>query len=214
MKKSSAKRKFFFESVAVFFIAITPFLYKIYDYLPTSSSETTISFLGLTIGSNGFADVSTHVWYLTIKIIPLVLLLIWFFTSKDWWYHILLIPIAMYAFQIFENFFSEKNYIDTENIWWLIPVCMVVIPFVYFIRIKLYDKYVNGIDLQEMEAELHSLKQKKLKQQNATVKKADLPKVEYRSFSEWLNQELSTGKISQRFKKLKHGIKSFSPFKL
>jgi len=213
MKKNTAKRKFLFDSVAVFFIAITPFLYKVYDYFPTTSSETTVSFLGLTIDSNGFADVSTHVWYLTIKIIPLALLLIWFFTSKDWWYHILLIPIAMYAFQLFENFFSEKDYIDTENIWWLIPICMVVIPFVYLIRIKLYDKYVNGIDLQAMEAELHSLKQKRLKKQNIEIKKADLPKVDYRSLSEWLNQELSTAKLAQRFQKLKHSIVNMSLFK-
>jgi len=91
---------------------------------------------------------------------------------------------------------------------------MVVIPFVYFIRIKLYDRYVHGIDLEAMEAELHSLKQKRLKaEQNIEAKKAELPKVEYRSLSEWLNQELSTGKISQRLKNLKQRITSFSLFK-
>ncbi|MDA8686530.1 hypothetical protein N9L94_05910, partial [Robiginitalea sp.] len=29
-------------------------------------------------------------------------------------------------------------------------------PFVYFIRIKIYDKYVHGIDLEAMDAELKS----------------------------------------------------------
>jgi hypothetical protein len=56
--------------------------------------------------------------------------------------------------------FDSDDNIDTENIWWLIPICMIVVPFVYFIRIKLYDKYVHGIDLEAMEAELESLKQK------------------------------------------------------
>ena len=72
----------------------------------------------------------------------------------------------MYSFQIFELIYSENYNLDTENIWWLLPVCMVVIPVVYFIRIKLYDKYVNGIDLDAMEAELIALKEKQGKANN------------------------------------------------
>lgn len=66
----------------------------------------------------------------------------------------------MYAFQIFESFISTDKYIDTENVLWLLPFCMVVIPFVYFIRVKLYDKYVHGIDLEAMDAELQYYRDK------------------------------------------------------
>tara|TARA_R110000868_G_scaffold354506_1_gene615799 strand:- start:604 stop:852 length:249 start_codon:yes stop_codon:yes gene_type:complete len=66
----------------------------------------------------------------------------------------------MYAFQIFETLFSEDQFVDTENVLWLLPVCMVVIPIVYFIRIKLYDKHVHGIDLDAMDAELKMLQEK------------------------------------------------------
>lgn len=211
MKRDSVKKKIVFDSIAVFFIAMTPFLYKIYDYFPKNDPEAVVSLLGITIGNNGFADVATNVWFLTIKIIPLILLLIWFFTSKNWWYHILIIPIAMFAFQLFEGIFSEEDRIDTENIWWLLPICMVVIPFVYFIRIKLYDRYVHGIDLEAMEAELHSLKQKRFKEGNKNIEitKAELPKVEYRSLSEWLNQELSTGKLTELFRRFQNNLKNW-----
>ena len=37
---------------------------------------------------------------------------------------------------------------------------MVVVPFVYLIRLRLIDKYVHGIDLEAMEAELNTLKEK------------------------------------------------------
>lgn len=37
---------------------------------------------------------------------------------------------------------------------------MVVIPFVYFIRLKLFDKYVHGIDVEAMNAELEYYKNK------------------------------------------------------
>lgn len=205
---NSAKRKIIFDTIALFFIAITPFLYKVYDYLPIDP-EATISILGFTIGSNGFADVSTYVWFLTVKLIPLFLLLIWFFTSRDWWYHILLIPIAMYAFQLFEAVFSEDDYVDTQNIWWLLPVCMVVIPFVYLIRIRLYDRYVNGIDLDAMEAELHALKQKQLKNQKIKEFDEKPQTVEYRSLSEWLNQKLSTGNLEFMFRQFQNTLRNW-----
>lgn len=66
----------------------------------------------------------------------------------------------MYAFQIFEVFLTDDNFIDTDNILWLLPFCMIVIPFVYLIRVKLYDKYVHGIDLDAMDAELKALREK------------------------------------------------------
>lgn len=156
--KKRIKRKIFIESIIVFFIVLSPFLYKIYDYLP-EDPEASISFFGFVIDNNGFRDVSMYIWFLMSKIIPLYLMIIWFMTAKNWWYHIILIPIAMYAFQVFEVVFDSDDYVDTENIWWLLPVCMVVIPIVYFIRIKLYDKYVHGIDLEAMDAELKTLKQ-------------------------------------------------------
>ena len=192
----------------VFFIAISPFIYKLYDYLP-ENPEATISFLGMTIDKNGFPDISTYAWFLVSKFVPLYLLIFWFLTSKNWWYHIILIPIAMYAFQIFEVIYSDDLYVDTENIWWLLPICMLVIPFVYLIRIKLYDRHVHGIDLEAMEAELHSLKQKQLKGKNIEVNRAELPKVEYRSLSEWLNQELSTARLEQLFRQFQNNLKNW-----
>ena len=161
VKKKKAKKKIFLESIVVFFIAISPFLYKLYEYLPINP-DGTVSIFWFTIGTNGFDEAPTYIWFLAGKLIPLYLLVFWFLTSKDWWYHIIIIPIAMYAFQLFEVIFDSDLQIDTENIWWIIPICMITIPFVYFIRIKLYDKHVHGIDLEAMDAELQELKQKEI----------------------------------------------------
>ncbi|WP_339140772.1 hypothetical protein [Croceitalea sp. MTPC5] len=85
----------------------------------------------------------------------------------------------MYSFQLFELYFSEDEVIDSENLMWLLPVCIVIIPFVYFIRLKLYDKHVHGIDLDAMDEELNVLKAKeelrkereKLEQRKETLEK-------------------------------------------
>ncbi|MEO0573492.1 MAG: hypothetical protein AAF039_17450, partial [Bacteroidota bacterium] len=65
------------------------------------------------------------------------------------------------------------------NLLWLLPICVVIIPFVYFIRLKLYDKHVHGIDLEAMDEELRILKEKealrkereKLEQRQTTLSK-------------------------------------------
>ncbi len=85
----------------------------------------------------------------------------------------------MYAFQIFEDVFDNDYIVDTENLLWLLPICVVLIPFVYFIRLKLYDKHVHGIDLEAMDEELRILKEKealrkerqKLEQRQTTLSK-------------------------------------------
>ena len=166
--RRKAKKKILLESTVVFFIAISPFLYKLHNYLP-QDPEATLSFLWIEIDKNGFHDISTYIWFVSSKIIPLYLFVLWFLTTKNWWYHIILIPIAMYAFQLFEVIYSDDNYVDTDNLLWLLPICMVVVPFVYFIRIKLYDKYVHGIDLEAMEAELQALRAKQ------NLKKSPIP---------------------------------------
>jgi len=206
--KAIARKRFFIETFAVFFIIISPFIFKSHQYL-SGDPEATLSFLGMSFDRNGFADLNTYGWFLLGKMVPFYLFVIWFFTCKHWWYHTILIPAMMYAFQIFEVIYSEDNIVDTENIWWLLPVCMVVIPFVYLIRIKLYDKHVHGIDLEAMEAELHALKQKQSKDQKIIEYEERPLNVEYRSLSEWLNQKLSTGNLEFMFRQFQNMLRNW-----
>lgn len=160
-----AKRRFFIETMLIAFIIASPFIFKLHEYFP-SEPDAKFSFLGIEITKHGFHDLSIFAWFLIGKLIPLLLLTIWFFTCKHWWYHILLIPVCMYAFQIFEVLYSQDDFIDTENILWILPICMLVIPFVYLVRLKLFDKYVHGIDLAALNAELEYYKEKESKSIN------------------------------------------------
>jgi hypothetical protein len=87
------------------------------------------------------------------KFVPLLLLFIWFFTCKHWWYHALLIPIGMFAFQLFNVINDDASFVDEVEIWWLLPIMLIVIPLVYLIRAKLFAK-VRGNDLVSFEQEL------------------------------------------------------------
>ncbi len=199
-----ARTRFYIESIAIFFIIAAPFIFKLHDYL-SRDPEATINFLGITLDNNGFANLRTYAWFLLGKIVPFYLLLIWFFTNKHWWYHILLVPICMYAFQILEVFYYyDDQTVDIENIFWILPVCMVVIPFVYFIRVKLYDKYVHGIDLDAMDAELQYYKDKERRENEKVGFKRKIED----QMEEDLSQKTPDNALKNTFKQLQQALRS------
>ncbi|WP_206074025.1 hypothetical protein [Marixanthomonas spongiae] len=139
--------------IVIFLIAITPFLFYSYKSFPSDTQvwETSI----FTI-ETAFFSINTYFWFAMGKIIPLYLLLLWFFTCKHWWHWILLIPIAMYAFQLW-GIINESNKMDEVEIYYIIPLMMVLVPAVYLIRAKLFNK-VRGDDLKAFEEDLMTKK--------------------------------------------------------
>ena len=122
----------------------------------------------------------------------------------------------MYAFQLFEVIFDSDLQIETDNIWWLIPICLITIPFVYFIRIKLYDKHVHGIDLEAIDAELEELKKRGFESDNITSNGETLSNdevLEIPSLSEELNTKFSTGNIEHLLKGFQERIQGWLNFK-
>ncbi|MEA1785383.1 hypothetical protein U1E44_04705 [Arenibacter sp. GZD96] len=187
-----AKKRLIIETMIFISIVISPFVFNLHEYLPTDP-EAEIKIFWFSIDNHGFADVSTYAWFMLTKLVPLYLITLWFFTCKEWWYHSILIPLMMYAFQIFEGIFSNDRNVDTENILWLLPVCMVVIPFVYFIRIKLYDKHVHGIDLEAIDAELKAYKEKE------ELKNGNTPRNDPQTDNQTVapSENTSSGKLDQ-----------------
>lgn len=187
------RKKLILEGILAVLIAITPLLFYFYKYVP-AYADTEWNFLGITFTNNGYKDISTALYYYVGKLIPLFLLVIWFVTCKRWWYHAILVPIAMYAFQFYSVFSEDVKKIDENEILYLLAVCMVVIPIIYLIRIKLVDKYVHGIDLEAMEAELEALR-KKQGQKKESVPQEESINLDELSFTERINYLLSTKKL-------------------
>ncbi len=76
----------------------------------------------------------------------------WFFTCKHWWHWIILVPITMYSFQLW-GIINQSSNLDEVELIYLLPLMMFLIPFVYVICAKLFDK-VRGDDLESFEEEL------------------------------------------------------------
>ncbi|MFK7748185.1 MAG: hypothetical protein AB8B65_07335 [Kordia sp.] len=155
--KKGPKKYLLTGSIVAIFVAITPYIFYLYESFPETKTWETFIF---TYDSPYYENVQLFAYYFLSKLTPLLLLILWFFTCRDWWYHVILIPISMYAFQIFSILNDDKKYIDELEIYWLIPIMMIIIPIVYFIRIKLFDKHVYGIDIAKIDAELAEYERK------------------------------------------------------
>mgnify|MGYP006128844841 FL=1 len=141
-------KNLFAGSLVVIIIAITPLLFYSYKSFPDVKIWET-SFFTLETAFFSWFD---YTWYLANKIIPLLLLFIWFFTCKHWWHWILLIPIGMYSFQIW-GLIQENEGVDEIELYYVFPIMMIVVPSVYLIRAKLFNT-LRGTDLKAFEEEL------------------------------------------------------------
>ncbi|NRD23529.1 hypothetical protein HNV10_09780 [Winogradskyella litoriviva] len=132
-------------------IASTPLLYLIHESVPDDAIWHT--FLG-TYESGFWESAQYAMWVYTGKVVPLILVLIWFFTCRHWWHHALLVPIVMYSFQIITSVNAELLRTDENQFLFLLPVLVIVVPSIYLIRAKMFNK-INNADktLEELEQE-------------------------------------------------------------
>lgn len=156
--KRRTRHKLIAEGLVAILVALSPLLAYMYKYIPPGLVKYSILFI--EFGSNGYADVYTAFWIYLSKLVPLILMAIWFFNSNKWWYHAILVPLAMYAIQFYMAAFSETGSLDENETMYIVGLCMIVVPILYFIRLKLVDKYIHGIDLTAMDEELQVYKEK------------------------------------------------------
>ncbi|MBC9797271.1 hypothetical protein IBL28_14950 [Sinomicrobium sp. FJxs] len=150
-KKKTMRRSLILGSLIALLIAISPYVFYLYESFPKAEVWETPFF---SFKSAYFSTVYMAAWNFVNKFVPLYLLLLWFFTCRHWWYHIILIPIAMYAFQLFGTINDNVSYVDEMEIYYLIPIMLVIIPIVYLLRLRLFDKIVHGIDMKKLDEEL------------------------------------------------------------
>ncbi len=149
--KSKLSRSAIVGTLIATIVATTPLLYSLHESVPTGKVWNTFLF---TYESGFWGDAQYAMWVYTGKIIPLILLLIWFFTCRHWWYHALLVPIVMYAFQSTNSWNSEAGNIDEGTFVVLLPILVLVVPSIYLIRAKMFNK-INDADktMEELEEE-------------------------------------------------------------
>ena len=148
------KKEIIIGTILATIIAITPYLFTLYESVPQIQVWDTFLF---TYNAKYYGTVFVLAWTLTSKLVPLLLLFIWIFTCRHWWYHVLLVPIAMYVYQIITIFNDDLDFVDENQIIYLLPVMAVIIPSIYLLRAKMFNK-LNDAEktMDELEEELKS----------------------------------------------------------
>ncbi|SDS62683.1 hypothetical protein SAMN04487764_2654 [Gillisia sp. Hel1_33_143] len=151
-------------SIIAFLIAFSPYIFYLYEIFPDGPVWETSLF---RYESKYYLNVLTAAWTYLGKIMPLFLLLIWFFTCKHWWYHSILIPITMYAYQLFtavyQDMYLNIEPMDVNGLLYLAPFFLIILIIVYLVRIQIFDR-IYGIDLSELnETDVHVFSKKNTK---------------------------------------------------
>ncbi|MCA0153011.1 hypothetical protein [Winogradskyella vincentii] len=149
--KKSYNRKILTGSIVATIVAATPFLFYLYEYVPDTQEWDTIFGKYYSIE---YESANVAMWVLAMKFVPLLLSLIWFLTCKHWWYHALIVPIAMFSYQCIVALNFDARYLDVADIIWFVPIMAIVFPSIYLIRAKMFNK-INDHDktMEELEEE-------------------------------------------------------------
>ncbi|WP_380290490.1 hypothetical protein [Hyunsoonleella rubra] len=132
-------------------MALTPYFFTLHESVPDVKVWDTFFF---TYDSGYLGSAQTAMWVFSGKIIPLMLIIIWFFTNRHWWYHVLLVPIVMYMYQITHLFYDERH-LDEFQLIYMVPIMAIVIPSIYLIRARIFNKINDASkSMQELEDEL------------------------------------------------------------
>ncbi|TXG39892.1 hypothetical protein FUA22_07790 [Seonamhaeicola maritimus] len=150
-RTGSPKGNLIIGSIIATLVAITPYLFYLHESVPDATIWNTFLF---EYNSGFFESANVGMWVLTGKLIPLYLLFLWFFTCRHWWYHTLLVPIAMYSYQTFDTLNKEVQYFDSNQLIYMIPIMAIIIPSIYLIRAQIFNK-VNTVNksIEELEDE-------------------------------------------------------------
>jgi hypothetical protein len=146
-KLTKIKRKsLIFGTVIAVLLTISPYIFYLYQAFPDEIQWD--SPFGLYY-SEHYGSVQTMAWVLFQKLIPFLLLLIWFVTCRHWWYHAILVPTCMLAIQMYSVLNDDIKCSDTNELYVLAPIIFFMAIFGYTIRTKIFDK-IHGIDLSEL----------------------------------------------------------------
>jgi len=149
--RKTDKKGLIIGSIVATLLAISPYLYYLYESVPNTQVWSTFLF---TFDAGRLENANYVMWLITGKALPLMFLLIWFFTCRHWWYHVILVPISMYLYQIISIFNDSILAVDESQLMYLFPIMAITIPTIYLIRAKMFDK-INTANktMEELEAE-------------------------------------------------------------
>ncbi|WP_241491388.1 hypothetical protein [Lacinutrix mariniflava] len=146
------KNGYILGTIIAIYIALSPYFFYLYENIPNTRIWETYLF---AYDAKSWQEANFAMWVLVGKVLPLTFVFIWFLTCRHWWYHALIVPITMYTYQVIVFFNDNITYIDEFQLIHLIPVMAIIIPSIYLVRARIFNR-INTVNksTQELEDEL------------------------------------------------------------
>lgn len=166
--------------IIAFMVAIIPLLFLFYKTVPDGALGYDLYVF--CIESYGFPHVSIFIWYLGIKLSSLIILFIWFSTSKDWWRYALLSPLIIFTYQLWESTLNNDPNSTLDELVYIkaLPTILLVVLALFIIsravkyQSKILDVYENVTN--EIETLLRELDSSNSLIEDTKTKFAELQK--------------------------------------
>jgi len=111
---------------------------------------TSVSILGLEIGSFGFSDIESFVRFIKTKFLILLFATIWFLTCKHWWKMAILVIITIELVKVLTTLNTSFEKVDVVDYLISLPITIPFILMLLYISHKL-----NSYNLKkELRAEI------------------------------------------------------------
>lgn len=144
--KNTRKNALLVGSIITLLILSTPYLLYFHNSIPYEAEN--VEFWIFTIKGGLYSSAQIYVFFLFSKLVPLLLLIIWFLTNKHWWVHAILVPISVYLFQLISVVNDSEDFIDTVEFIYTVPLIVLIALILYFVRSKMAI-YIIAVDLKK-----------------------------------------------------------------
>lgn len=131
--RPSSNRKIKYDIIIMSLIVLLPFIFYTYNLAPKTAKWQTDWF---EIDSGIHEDVNFYLWIISVKLLTIMILSIWFLTCDYWWRYVLFIPISLEIYKILINI-KVTNF-GYNNQPQFIESLIYAIPFI--ILLLLVDK--------------------------------------------------------------------------
>lgn len=180
------RRKIDYIIIAIFLVL--PFLFFLFHFIPKGVQSYCNNWI--KIGSYGFPDMYTFIWFINLKLCILIPLCIWFVLSTNWWKLAILSPIIVYTYQLWEAL-QSKNLADQVSFIKAAPFVLIVVILLLFISNRVrYQSKILDIH-EELTNEIEEL----FNQLN--IEKSNAIKLKY-NFGSFRNKTDSNDKSANR----------------
>lgn len=132
------------DSIIIVAIFLATYLLFVFEFFP---EQKEISILGYTYQSGYFESIKVTAFMVFSKLVPILLIGIWFVTNKSWWYHVLLIPLSVYVFQLISVINDDLAVLDVLEFYQSLLITIPIAMLLYVTRRKL-QFYITAFDLK------------------------------------------------------------------